>query len=358
MTILGPIQEGELGWTSMHEHILMDGRVLHEKWREKLRVPPPVDPDMPMSIENVGFISHNGMATYDAVDLRDEHLMTQEAADFKAAGGESMVECSAIGIRCDIQGVRRIAEANGIHVVGCTGFYAEESLPRRYLGLSAAEYAAVMIDEVDHGMEGTDMYPGVLKIAINNFTRTEENTLRATGRAAAETGLSITLHCCWKPGADPVAAIKILKEEGADPTRVVIAHVGGSFVESDLRALVTRPDESWRLKLDSVRRILDLGANICTEFLGQNLADDLTGYVGTTDWHRLAGLYALIREGYAGQIVLGTDTCCKMLTRRFGGEGYLRLWNFVIPTMRNILDIPNRVIEKIFVENPARILAY
>jgi len=47
-----------------------------------------------------------------------------------------------------------------------------------------------------------------------------------------------------------------------------------------------------------------------------------------------------------------------MMTRRFGGQGYLRLFNFVIPTMRNYLNIGEPVIRKIFVDNPARVFAY
>jgi phosphotriesterase-related protein len=335
----------------------MDGRVMHDQWRKGYGGTLPLAPDKPMCIEDVGFIAHNGMCTYDAVDLRDEALMTEEVSDFKAAGGDAMVECSAIGLRCDIYGIKRIAQATGVHVVACTGFYAEESLPVRYLNLPIEQYAKIMLDEVKNGIDGSDIYPGMLKIAMNGFTQTEENALRAAGRVAAETGLPVTVHPCWKAGAGAVEAVEALIEEGADPARVVVAHVGSSFVELDLKTLITRP-ESWKLSLETVRKILAMGANISTEFLGQSVADEMGGSVGTNDWQRLAGIYALIREGYAGQIMLGTDTCCKMLTRRFGGQGYLRLWRFVIPIMRDTLAIPERVIRRIFVENPAKLLAY
>ena len=47
----------------------------------------------------------------------------------------------------------------------------------------------------------------------------------------------------------------------------------------------------------------------------------------------LAGLVALLRAGYAAQLVLGTDTFMKLLLRRYGGEGYGRLCSFVVPTL-------------------------
>ncbi|MDR1765780.1 MAG: phosphotriesterase [Lachnospiraceae bacterium] len=356
-TVLGDIAPEQLGKTSMHEHVLMNGRVLHDGWRRSYHGPLPMDPETPMSIENVGFIAHNGMCTYDAVDLQDEELMMGEVADFKEAGANAMTECSAIGLRCNMEGVKRIAAANGVHIVPCTGFYAQESLPPRYLHLEVEDYYKVMMDEVKNGIEGTGIYPGFVKIAMNGFTQTEENTLRAAARVAKETGLSLTVHPSWKVGADAVKVVEVVIEEGADPTRLVIAHVGSSFVECDLRKLVTMP-EKWGLNLDTVHRLLSFGTTVCSEFLGQSVADELNGFISTNDFQRLAGFYALIKEGYASQIVLGTDLCCKMLTRRYGGQGYLRLWNFVIPTMTQFLGISERVIRQIFVDNPARMLAW
>jgi phosphotriesterase-related protein len=355
MTTAGPIAPEELGWTSMHEHILMNGRVLRNNMKPIEN--PPIPPEEPMSIENVGLISHNGMLTYDAVDLQDEALMLAEVGDFKAWGGDAMPEVSAVGIRCNVPGVKRIADATGVKVVACTGFYVRASWPEEWRDREFEDYRAFMMSEVRDGIEGTGVFPGLVKIATSQLEPDEERALRAGARVAAETGLSLTIHPSRKVGVGPAELVGIAKEEGLAPERVVVAHMGSGFVEKDLKTLVTRP-ESWKLNLDEARRLLDTGATFCTEFLGQNVADEIGGTVGSTDWQRLAGVYALIDEGYQDQIVLGTDTCAKMLTRRFGGEGYLRLLRFVLPTMRDILNVHERVLRKIFVENPARILAY
>jgi len=211
----------------------------------------------------------------------------------------------------------------------------------------------VMLREIEEGIDGTGVRPGVLKVALGGITPNEEDALRACAQLAAETGMSLTIH----PGYSLLEPVRIARQEGLDPSRVVVAHVGFGFAESDLATLIRHP-ETWGLKLDAVLRVLDTGANVSCEFLGQNVADEFGGWVGTTDWQRMAGVYALIERGYDDQIVLGTDTCAKMLTRRFGGEGYLKLFRFVLYTMRKILGMDERVIRKIFYDNPARILAY
>jgi phosphotriesterase-related protein len=87
----------------------------------------------------------------------------------------------------------------------------------------------------------------------------------------------------------------------------------------------------------------------------------MTGYVRVNEWQRLGGLMALIKLGYSPQLVIGTDTYLKILTRRFGGEGYCRLTKFVVPFLTKYLDVHDRVsdfdIRQMTLENPVRLLA-
>ena len=84
---------------------------------------------------------------------------------------------------------------------------------------------------------------------------------------------------------------------------------------------------------------------------------EVLGVGPTPDWQRMAGLVKLIEEGHAPQLVVGTDTFVKLLLRRFGGDGYCRLTNFVAPTLESV-GVPAETVRQITVENPARILAY
>ena len=115
------------------------------------------------------------------------------------------------------------------------------------------------------------------------------------------------------------------------------------------------------MNLDHARELLDQGVTLSMDTFGHYFDIELIGYVRPTDWQRLAALLALIKDGYSNQLVLGTDTFLKILTRRFGGEGYSRLTKFVIPFLREYLDVFDRVsdydIRLMTIDNPIRLLA-
>jgi len=156
-------------------------------------------------------------------------------------------------------------------------------------------------------------------------------------------------------GNDGRRIAKILRVEGLDLTRLIIAHTDGFFVEHDLKTLVLNP-ASWQLSLDYAKTLLDQGVNLSIDCFGHYWNAELRGVILETDWQRLAGLVALIQKGYSGQLVLGTDTFFKVLTRRYGGEGYCRLTKFVIPTLTK-LGISDYDLRQITRVNPARLLA-
>ena len=72
-TVLGPIEAGELGVTSMHEHLLADARILHAAAREPL---PETDR---VTIENLGFLRWNLLALEDNLVLDDAALARRGA---------------------------------------------------------------------------------------------------------------------------------------------------------------------------------------------------------------------------------------------------------------------------------------
>ncbi|MCP4749787.1 MAG: hypothetical protein GY866_02750 [Proteobacteria bacterium] len=69
------------------------------------------------------------------------------------------------------------------------------------------------------------------------------------------------------------------------------------------------------------------------------------------------GPVSLIKAGYSSQIVLGTDTFIKTLLRSFGGEGYCRLTDDVVPTLTRI-GISDTDIQAITVDNPGKLLSF
>jgi phosphotriesterase-related protein len=288
--------------------------------------------------------------------MSDEELMAAELADFKASGGSALVEMSTPGLRSNVVGIRRLAEKTGIHIVATTGLYTEDSWPDVFRRQTIEELKQFMLGEIRNGIGETGVFPGHIKVAVTDLTRQEENALRAAARAAGESGLSMTVHPGFVIGSDGRRIAKILLEEGVDPGRVIMAHSDAFISEHDLRSLVLSP-ETWRLRLDYAKELFDLGMNLAYDCFGQYYSLEGAGFILEHDWQRLAAVVALIQAGFSPQIMLGTDTFLKTLTRRFGGEGYCRLTRFVLPTLKEV-GVSEYDIRRMTIDNPAALLAH
>ena len=96
-TVLGPIEPADLGVTLMHEHTLVDAW----EW--------------------------GGRLGYDST-VDDEELLVEELAFYRDAGGSALVDVTPIGLRRDPSGMRRLAQATGLHIIMGCGWYRETSL--------------------------------------------------------------------------------------------------------------------------------------------------------------------------------------------------------------------------------------
>jgi phosphotriesterase-related protein len=358
MTVLGPIAPEELGFTSMHEHVLYDGHCFRRRFGHLIPPDAPVKVDEPVTLDNLGKLKHGFIMSDDAIVMKDVELLSAELADFKAEGGSAVVDMSTPGMRVDPLGTRKVSQQSGVHIVITTGFYSRDSWPESFLAMGQKEMEAHMMEEIEKGLDGTDVRPGHVKVAIEeDFSEPEVNALRAGARVARRTGFSMTIHQgMLLPPEAGLRIAEILAEEKIEPDRVVLAHNDGNFVEHDLRKLISEP-ESWGLKLEIARALLERGLNLSIDCFGHYWDAEVLGVAPTPDWQRMAGLVKLIQEGHARQLVLGTDTFVKILLRRFGGDGYCRLTSFVAPSLASV-GVSEQEIRQITVDNPARILAY
>jgi len=338
----------------MHEHILVDMMV----WRRKLEplIPDglPLSGDDPVSLENIGLlIRRNMLLLADNLVLDDEEVMTAEVADFKVAGGAAMVEMSCLGLRLNLPGIQQISQKTGVHVVATTGLYVEDSWPEYAREMTVEQLADLMVKEIEEGIEDTGIKAGHIgELGVERLSEREVRLLRAGARASFRTGLSVSVHqSIGRTHGHTI--VDILTQEGTDPGRIIMCHVDGYLVEREVRVLVNNPDR-WGLNLDYAKGLLDRGVNVSFDCFGHIYEWD--GLVEPTDWQRVAGLLALIDAGYTSQIVWGTDTCAKILVRRYGGEGYCRLTNYVVPTLK-ALGVSDYDIQRMTVDNPARLLA-
>jgi phosphotriesterase-related protein len=360
MTVLGPIAPEELGFTDMHAHILTDMSVWRRLAEPLMPDNLPVSGDEPVSLENVGLLRRNWFLLADNMLLDDEEVMAAEVADFKASGGAAMVDMSCPGLRFNLPGIQRISQKTGVHVVATTGLYVEDSWPEYAWEMTVEQLTKLMVKEIEEGIEDTGIKAGHIgELGMSTLSERDVRLLRAAARASIQTGLSVSVHQKYgRADGYGQRIVDVLTQEGMEPERIIIGHVDGYLVERELRVLIKNPDRGV-LNLDYAKGLLDRGVNIAFDCFGHIYEwDGVVGplLIGPEDWQRIAALLALTDAGYASQIVWGTDSCCKLLVRRYGGEGYCRLTNYVVPTLEAV-GVSDCDIRQMTVDNPARLLA-
>src|SRR5438045_224828 len=152
-TVCGPVEPSALGRVLMHEHLLSD----------MYRV--------------TGQTDHI---------LNDEALACEELGHLKAAGGTALVETTPIDLGRDPDGLRRISEATGVHVIMGTGWYRQPFYPPEIDRWDVNRLAEIMIADLTRGVGETGIRAGIIgEIGVDRdyATAAEERVLRAVARA-------------------------------------------------------------------------------------------------------------------------------------------------------------------------------
>lgn len=363
MTVCGPIESAQLGFTSMHEHILSDCSMFRNRARKTCVFPGRNGTNWQESLqmENRSAHRHDIVLSLDNMKLDDEQSMTFEVADFKTGGGDSIVEVSAPGIRsspADLESIRRISERTGVHIVVSTGLYVEDTWPDRFRCMTLEQYVGFLRQEIEHGIANTGILPGQIKAAYETPSQQLSTYLRAAATVSSETGLSLQVHLGPDITPDEVRknVLKPLLQGGTEPGKTVLCHIQFMMGVLSIKQLVTNP--GWvPFDISFLRELAAQGFALCFTPFGFEADNENLGIAHYPDWYSLSGIVALIQEGYVEQLVIGNDVFTKLATRRGGGEGYRRLSDFVVPALQ-MCGVSEQDIRKIMVENPARILAY
>jgi phosphotriesterase-related protein len=340
MTVLGPIDASELGFTLPHEHIMFDSST----W-----VTEPTDPwkleisKRPVTIESVGELRRDPMICRDNLVLEDEDVALRELEAFRDAGGSTIVDASSVGLRGNVERIRRISQRSGLNIVVATGCYVAQSHPPHIATQDVDELTAWMIKELTVGIDGTDIRAGIMgELGVSEGGHPdEEKVLRAAAAAQAETGAPITVHNAIPHERQAFKVLRILETEGADLSRVIMGHMTQSV-----------PDISYH------RAIADTGAVLEFDRFGAELYNDSWGgknYCEQRDAEVVVEIADLVRKGYADRVLLSHDIGFKVQLSTYGGLGYAHIPRRVVRYLAN-LEVPSEAIHQMTVLNPARIL--
>jgi phosphotriesterase-related protein len=304
-TVLGPIDPADLGFTLPHEHTQIALWHVRDRW--------------------------------DYWQLsRDQPLILEELADYREAGGRSLVDLTVPGVGRDPGWLADLARASRLHVVMGCGWYREAYYPPELLvdRRSVDDLADELVREASEGVGDTGIRPGIIgEIGTDKpwVSALEERVHRAAARAARRTGLAITTHAVLSAvGRDQ---LRIFEEEGFDPARVVIGHAD------------SHPH------LDHHLAIVERGASVEFDFLGMSF----TAVERHGERRVVELLCELLARGHVERVLLSQDVCHDSQLTRYGGNGYTYLARTFLPRLREA-GVSDAEIETMTVSNPRRLL--
>ena len=333
-TVQGPIAADELGITLGHEHLLIDLRGLWEQ--------PPAERaylvEQEPTLENLGALLRNPYDSKPNLLIDDLELSIQELQHYRAAGGQSIIELTTVGIRPQPEKLRTIAERSGIQVIAGCGYYRQPLLPAELHERSTEAIADDLLLWLNEGMYGTSIRAGLMgelgtSSPIYPF---EERQLRAAARVQRQTGASINVHpLIW--GHEHLRILDILEEEGADLTRVAISHCDE----------LAEPE--WHT------RIAERGAVLSFDTFGSETYFDRSFAQEPRDTERIACVLRLLEKGYGAQLTFAHDICTRIQFHRYGGWGWDHVLTNIVPRLRHA-GVSEQELRIILVETPKRLL--
>jgi phosphotriesterase-related protein len=314
-TIAGPVPAGSLGVTLTHEHIvLLDAEVEINRlgrWRDETEIP----------------------------------AAAQALRDAKAAGVDTIVDLTAIGMGRNVPRVARIAADTGVTVVVATGIYTFDEMPKFFSrrGPGTANggpepIEAFFVREITEGIAGTSIKAAVIKCTTDQAGITDDigKILRAAARAHRRTGVPISTHTDADTyrGRDQQ---QLFREEGVDLSRVIIGHCGDST------------------DLDYLTELADAGSYLGLDRFGY----DQRLPVG----RRIDTVVELVRRGYAGRLLLSHDATCysdslepATRLRQWPNCSHSYISHSVLPALLE-RGVTQTDIDQMMIRNPAAILA-
>ncbi|MBF6325019.1 phosphotriesterase family protein [Nocardia cyriacigeorgica] len=314
-TVRGPVDTDALGQVLMHEHVFVLGSEIQQNY-----------PDYPNHWDEDARVA-------DAVE---------KLRQCKARGIDTIVDPTVIGLGRYLPRIQRINEQVDINIVAATGIYTYNEVPFQFhytgpglLFDMPEPMVELFVKDIREGIADTGVKAAFLKCAIEEqgLTPGVERVMRAVARAHVETGTPITVHTNPHTRSGLVAQ-KVLADEGADLTKVVIGHSGDST------------------DLDYLCEIADAGSYLGMDRFG---LDVLLPFE-----ERVATVATLAERGYAEKMVLAHDAACFI--DWFSEEGKAAAvpnWNFthisddVLPALR-ARGVTEEQITTMLVDNPRR----
>lgn len=192
-TVLGNLDTSKMGFTLVHEHVLITSAGLKDVYPE--------------------FIPRDA-AIAEAI---------RRLTEAKAEGISTIVDLTTMDLGRDIRVIEAASRGSGVNIVCATGTWLE--IPRAFRTAEPDDIARLYVREIREGIEGTGIRAGVIKVAhdIGGVTEAGEIILKAAARAQKETGVPIITHT-WAPERVGDQQVRVFETEKVDLNRVCVGH--------------------------------------------------------------------------------------------------------------------------------------
>lgn len=313
-TVSGPISPEQVGIANMHEHLVW----ANSGWQ--------YSPEANLLFNHPEVFSK----LYDTL------------TEYKNAGGNTIVDCSGIGMGRDVDLYAALSRASGVNIVACTGFWAQENTVPYFLSKDIDYLQDLFIKELIHGMGTTNVKAGFIKVGNGKegITPFEERTYRAAARASRATGAAVITH-----GINfAMQQVEIFLEEKVDPERVVISHC----------------DAAYNLNLERDKEIARKGFYVGYDHIGYEPEWSPMPYA-MSDTKRMELCKAFIDAGYAKNLIISCDAePCAVGWGNKGMErmhGYAHLLSKFVPRLKES-GISEETIQLLLIETPKKLLPF
>ncbi len=294
MTVLGPIDPGDLGICLHHEHILCNPEAIAR--------------------DEVDF-------RLDRIDLAGEELDS-----YFSVGGRAMVDVSTPDYGRDLKGLQTIAQRVPINIIAVAGRHQHVHASHMSNAVDQASLEAEIRSDLARPFR-----PGVIMFgtSVDEITPVEEAAARAAARVAVDSGHPVSTHTGL--GTMAHEQLDLVESEGLDPKRVIVGHL-------DRRL-------DWAYLLSLARR-------------GAWLSFDRIGDARTNpDSARAKMLLDLAEAGYGGQLLVSQGLTRTSELVAFGGSpGWIHLLErFTLDLMEAGAEAA--FVRQLLVDNPSRALS-
>jgi phosphotriesterase-related protein len=298
MTVTGPIPADSMGLTLIHEHILVDF----------------------IGADSTGYHRWNR----DTV-IKKVLPYLQQA---KELGVKTIIECTPAYLGRDPQLMQQLSVLSGLNILTNTGFYGTgegKFVPDFAFDMNVETLADFWVNEVNNGIEETSVYPGFIKISVNDtsaiLSDMDEKIIRAAMETHRQTGLAIVSHSGQDGPA--FAQLNIIKAESSPLDAFIWTH-------------------SYEGTPDGRLKAAKMGAWISLDYIHRDEIDK-----------NIEMISHLKDAGYLHRLLISHDAGWYDPAQPGGGEfrGYEDIFKYLIPALKKE-GYTQQEIDQLLIENP------